>query len=255
MRIGRRDLARIWTAPLQMRHYVAGTNMVAVYAHPVDIFTRYINGSGEYPTTIEVKTPTGPLQLTLYSHHDLLTVNEIFCRKDYGAEDPGRVIVDFGSNIGISAAYFLSRNPNSFAYLFEPVARNVQRLNANLMRFKGRYHLSPVAVALEPGVVSFGCENTGRYGGIGKMTNDTIQVEAVSANEVLRSIIASHRQIDTLKIDIETLEKQVVEHLPLDLVARIKTCYVEYRFDRNPLDQTHRMKQYCAVAQFRPVKN
>jgi FkbM family methyltransferase len=255
MRVGTRDVTNLCVAPLQGRHYVAAKNMAAVYGNPFDAFKRYIFGTGTYPASLTVKTPLGQIRFTLYSPHDLLTVNEVFCRKDYGADDPGRVVVDFGSNIGISTAYFLSRNPSTFAYLFEPVSRNLERLTANLEGFRGRYQLSPVAVALKAGVVSFGCENTGRYGGIGMMTEETIQVEAVAANEVLASIIEKHGQIDTLKIDVETLEKQIVEGLPIELAARIRTCYVEHHFLCNPLSQTHQMRQYGPVAQFRLLTN
>ncbi len=38
------------------------------------------------------------------------------------------VVVDFGSNIGISALYFLTRNQDIKVYLFEPVPQNILRL-------------------------------------------------------------------------------------------------------------------------------
>ena len=253
MKIGPRDLNQVCSAALQKRHYIAAKNMFTLYTHPFDASRRYLSGAGEYPSSVTVKTPCGPIRLTLYSRHDLYTVNEIFCREDYKVDERQEVIVDFGSNIGISAAYFLTRSTASFAYLFEPVSRNIDRLTANLRGFKGRYELSQVAVALESGFVAFGCEETGRYGGIGKATADTIQVEAVAANEIMRSIIARHGRIDILKIDIETLEKQVVEHLPMELAEQIGTCYVEYKFLNNPLSRTHEMRQYGPVAQFRSL--
>ena len=253
MKIGTRNISKVCLAALEKRHYIAAKNRVAVYADPVDACRRYLSCAGSYPASVTVRAHYGPIELMLYSSHDLRTVNEIFCREDYKADDRGGIIVDFGSNIGISAAYFLSRNTTSFAYLFEPVPRNIDRLNANLAGFRGRYELSRVAVAPEPGVVSFGCEETGRYGGIGKATDDTIQVDAVSASEVLGGIIAKHGKIDILKIDIETLEEQVIDGLPLDLVKQIRTCYIEYRFVNNPFSRTHEMRQYGAVAQFRSL--
>jgi FkbM family methyltransferase len=253
MKIATRDLNRIYSAPLQKRHYIAAKNMFTLYARPFDAYMRYLCGTGDYPTEVTVKTPSGSIPLTVYSSHDLLTVNEIFCREDYKLDGRDQVIVDFGSNIGISAAYFLSRNTTNFAYLFEPVSRNVQRLTANLKGFEGRYELSSVAIALEAGAVAFGCEKTGRYGGIGKLTGDSIQVEAVAANDVLEAIIAKHGHIDILKIDIETLESQVVESLTVKLAERILTCYVEYPFVHNPLNRTHQMGRYGRVAQFRSL--
>jgi FkbM family methyltransferase len=253
MKLADRSLSDLCLAPLRKRNYIAAKNMLTLYSDPFDAGKRYLAGLGDYPVSITVNTPCGPIQLRLHSHHDLLTVNEIFCREDYRADGRENIIVDFGSNIGISAAYFLSRNTTSFAYLFEPVPRNIDKLKANLKGFAGRYQLSQVAVALEPGVFTFGCEETGRYGGIGKVTENMIQVEAVSSNDVIRTILSKHGRIDILKVDIETLEKEVITALPQDLVECIRTCYVEYPFLSNPLSRTHEMRRYGGVAQFRSL--
>ena len=74
--------------------------------------------------SVSVNTPVGMYDMTLYSCHDILTVNEIFCRNDYPASQDLRVVVDIGSNIGISAAYFLTRNNQVRCYLFEPDPKN-----------------------------------------------------------------------------------------------------------------------------------
>jgi hypothetical protein len=111
--------------------------MLIRYTTPFDVYRRYISATGDYPASVTVKTPTGALQLMTYSHHDLLTVNESFCREDYKADNCKGVVVNFGSNI--SSAYFLSRSTTSFAYLFEPLSRNVERLATNLAAFKGCY--------------------------------------------------------------------------------------------------------------------
>ncbi len=66
-----------------------------------------------------------------------------------------RVVVDIGSNIGISALYFLTRNPACRCWLYEPVPRNVERLRANLRRLRGplRAHGGAVADAARAGRV------------------------------------------------------------------------------------------------------
>ena len=87
--------------------------MLRVYDRPVDAFRRYLFGSGKYPSTIAVNTAWGPLDINAYSVHDVLTINEVFCRRDYQATASDEVVVDFGSNIGISAAYFLSQSSSS----------------------------------------------------------------------------------------------------------------------------------------------
>ncbi|WP_395307841.1 FkbM family methyltransferase [Mycobacterium sp. AMU20-3851] len=250
MQVAGRSIGKIAGSVLQRRHYVAARNMIKVYEHPVDIFRRYLSGSGDYPTTVRLRTPLGWVSLQLYTAHDLLTVNEIFCRSDYQAGPADRVIVDFGSNIGISAAYFLSRNPDAFVYLFEPLPRNIARLQDNLRPFEGRYALQEVAVSTAEGEVEFGWEETGRYGGVDAAFGNSLTVKSVDSQRVLRDVVDKHGHIDILKIDIEGLESAVINHIPADLAAKIDKLYVEYVFDHNPLATTHTLVQYGDIAQF-----
>jgi FkbM family methyltransferase len=207
-------------------------------------------GAGDYPSDVEVRTPLGPIRLRVYSHDDVLTVNEIFCRCDYEPAESDTLFVDFGSNIGISAAYFLTRNRDSFAYLFEPLARNNERMRPNLKPFEGRYLLTDAAVGMSDGEFEFGWEETGRYGGIGKQTGRYTTVKCLDSNRVLEEILARHGRIDVLKIDIETLEQAVIEKLTPMLCARIGKIFAECEFTHNPLKATHAYTQYGSVARF-----
>ncbi|MGW0162685.1 FkbM family methyltransferase [Mycobacterium sp. NPDC003323] len=249
MQIAGRGVGKIAGSVLHRRNYTAARNMLRVYEHPVDIFRRYLTSSGEYPTTVRVRTPQGWVALRLYSSHDVLTVNEIFCRTDYHADATDRVIVDFGSNIGISAAYFLSRSPEAYTYLFEPLPRNVTRLQENLRPFEGRYTLQEVAVGAVAGEVEFGFEESGRYGGVNAEFGSSLTVTCVNSQQVLRDVIDKHGQIDILKIDIEGLEAAVIANIPVDLARNIKKIYVEYLFDENPLAETHTLRHYGGISQ------
>ena len=249
--VGGRSFRTLLGAPLQRRHWVAALNMLRVYARPFDAIVRYLFRRGTYPTTMHLKTPLGPVGVTLYSHHDLLTVNEIFCRQDYPADAHDRVVVDFGSNIGLSAAWFLTRGPETYTYLFEPLPVNVVRLRRNLSPFDGRFAVAQIAVGVQDATVEFGVEPSGRYGGVGVRTGRSMPVTCRDANGVLREILATHGRIDVLKIDIETTERELVERLPTDVRERIERLYVEYWFLANPLSTTHSYRQYGSVAQFR----
>ena len=250
MQIAGRGIDKIAGSVVQRRHYTAARNMLRVYQHPIAIFKRYLTGSGTYPTEVRVRTPLGWVALTLYTSHDLLTVNEIFCRSDYHAESSDKIIVDFGSNIGISAAYFLSRDPQAFIYLFEPLPRNIDRLKNNLRSYEGRYELQQVAVGTAEGEVNFGYEETGRYGGVDLEFGDSLTVTCVNSLQVLRDVIAKHGHIDILKIDIEGLEAAVIANIPVDEARKIKKLYVEGLFESNPLNQTHSLQNYGDISQF-----
>jgi FkbM family methyltransferase len=227
MLLGGRPLGRITQAVVSRQTYVAVANMLRLYRRPAQLMYRYLLNAGRYPHRVAVRTPLGTVSPLLHSSHDLLTLNEIFCRLDYVAIPETRVVVDIGSNIGISALYFLTRNEDVFCHLFEPVPSNVHRLRENLEAFEGRYRLREVAVAEFTGSSAFAVEPTGRYGGIGTEWPDQIEVSTVSINEVLRSVLESGPEIDILKIDVEGLEVRLVEAIDADLRGRIRRIYIE----------------------------
>jgi FkbM family methyltransferase len=229
LRVGGRDIPTLLKSAVQPRHYTALLNMASTYDHPLEMLKRYLTGSGSYPFTVRVKTPTGLLQIPLYSHHDLLTVNEIFCRKDYQAPAPVKRVVDFGSNIGISGLYFLSNDSSARVHLFEPVPSNIERLRQTLQGYEARYQLHPVAIGTEDGEVEFGQEPTGRYGGIGQATGQMIRVHCQHVNTALSQVFLDpfFDHIDVLKIDIEGYESKVVSAIAPEHLARIRTILAE----------------------------
>jgi FkbM family methyltransferase len=237
-------------ALLSPRHYRAMVKMGLVFNQPLRAYGNYISRGGHYPDDYSVRTPIGDRMFTLYSVEDLLTLNEVFARNDYKADARDRVVVDFGSNIGISIGYFLTRCPQTFVYGYEPVPRNVTRLRRNLGGLEGRYSLSEHAVGTGNGRMKFGVEESGRYGGLGIDTGAEIEVNCINSNDVLDSILSRHDRIDILKADIEGYENKVLSAIPNDILKRINKVYVEWQFTRNPLPETHRFRQYGTVAQF-----
>ena len=104
-------------------------------------------------------------------------------RRSYGAQ----VVVDIGSNIGISALYFLTRNPDCRVWLYEPVPRNVERLRANLAGYEDRYTLREAAVAPAAGRAAL--RRRGRAvatAGSAWTPGRTIDVAGAGINEVAR---------------------------------------------------------------------
>lgn len=247
-----RKLGTVVTAVLHVPHYRAVANMFLRYEHPMVALQRYLFGWGEYPYSLRLNTPLGRIEPVLYSHDDILTLNEIFCRGDYRCPSDVRTIVDFGSNIGLSALYFLTLNRNAFAYLFEPLPGNVGRLRKNLRGFENRYECSEVAVALADGEADFGFEESGRYGGIGLAREKTIRVPCRAANGILNDILARRGEIDVLKIDIESLEREILLGIPCEILKRLGNIFVEVdpMFKKNPLPLTHHYRRYGTVARF-----
>lgn len=247
--LGNRNARQIARALVGRQHYVALGNMVRVYPRFWRTLFRYLTASGEYPSRVEVRTPIGKVSPMLYSHHDLLTVNEVFCRTDYRAGAGIRTVVDVGSNIGISALYFLTRNPTSRCYLFEPDPRNVARLRENLAGLESRYTLVEKAVSDTSGRLPFGVEPTGRYGGLGVETGTSIEVECLSIGSVLADVLAKEEFIDILKLDIEGAELRTIDAIDPAMAARIRAIYLEASPSRPLLPDLFEQRQYGSTCQ------
>ena len=226
--LGGREPSLVLSEVVQRKNYVALWRMLRLYPGPTKNLGRYFFGWGRYPWRCRVRTPTGEVAPTLWSHHDMWTVNEVFCREDYAAEPSLGAVVDIGSNIGISALYFLTRGPGAHCYLFEPVPLNVERLHSNLAAFRDRFELRQAAVAERRGRVSFGVEPSGRYGGVGLDLDGVIEVDCLDVNDVLEEVLEREPVIDVLKLDTEGLELATVRAIRADLLRRIRTIYFEW---------------------------
>ena len=225
--IGKRPFWLVARNVGRRENYEAMARMPSAYAHPATGAWRYITGRGDYPTSWALRTPLGSVAPTLYTHHDLVTVTEVFCRLDYRAPADVGAVVDIGSNIGISALYFLTRNRASRCYLYEPVRRNVARLRANLAAFTDRFELTEAAVWDREGAVRFGLEPTGRYGGIDVDGPEAIEVPCREINDVLEAVLEKERTIDVLKVDTEGAEVATIRSIRPELLARIRLIYLE----------------------------
>jgi FkbM family methyltransferase len=162
-RILDRDITRIIRAPLQRRHWRALGALLTKVQPGREALRRYVTQQGAYPWDIRVKTPAGAVPIRLYSRHDLLTVNEIFCRLDYGSEAPA-LVVDIGANIGLAALFWLTRRPDSRVWCYEPNPKNIPRLRQTLRGYEGRYELVEAAIGPVATRARFTFDDSGRYG-------------------------------------------------------------------------------------------
>jgi len=226
--LGARPFSLILAEIREPGNYRALWRMLRLYPRWRENLGRYFFARGRYPYRCEIRTPVGNVAPTLWSSHDMLTVNEIFCREDYRVRPETRVVVDIGSNIGISALYFLTRNSTSRVWCYEPVPANVARLRMNLSGISSeRFSVSEAAVADRAGTVSFGVEPTGRYGGIGVETGETISVSCLAINDVLEKVLVKEPAIDLLKIDTEGSEVATVAAIRPELLERISVIVLE----------------------------
>jgi FkbM family methyltransferase len=151
----------------------------------------------------------------LASRHDLLTVNEIFCRRDYG-RGPYRTVIDIGANIGLASLYFLTRAEEVRVWAVEPDPSNVAQLRSNLAAFEGRYVVHQAAVVAEP-ATSVRFSFAGRYGHVSDDSEPGAVVPALDIATLIREIAAERGRIDLVKIDTEGSESALVAAIPSDV--------------------------------------
>lgn len=225
--LGDRSLKFVAENIAEPAHYRALANMARRYPRPLDGYGRYLFGRGSYPARFAVRTPSGIVRPALWSFHDMLTLNEVFCREDYAVREPPALVVDIGSNIGLSALYFLTRGPRVRCRLYEPVPRNVERLRRNLAGFEDRYELEQVAVADFDGEAEFRVDPFGRYGGIGLEGDEQIGVPCRHIDGVLEDALRGADVIEVLKIDVEGYEPALLRAADPELLARVGVVYLE----------------------------
>ena len=157
-----------------------------------------------------------PLTARTFSS-DVQVFHQIFATREYRClddvqQDKVELIVDCGANEGYSAAYFLSRFPNSEVIALEPDRDNYKVLKRNVAPYVGRSTTLNVAVwsACTTLQLDESTQGTGREWGR-QFTASGVQgsstVQALDIDSVLKD--SGYERISLLKIDIEGAEAEV----------------------------------------------
>lgn len=243
---------------LRQDNYVALVRALQVYEHPLKTASQYFFGNGSYPCSVRVRTPIGWQEVKLFHNSDIFTLHEIFCREDYRCPSPPQVVLDLGSNIGISALYFLTRSQSTYCELYEPDPRNLSKLLSNLKGFDQRFTVHEVAVADKQGKLPFTVEETGRYGSLvgpgpeGAIEGDdkdVINVNVEHINVVLERTIARHGSVDLLKIDTEGCELATIQAIDPTLLSHVGRIVIEW-FDKTLELDGFRVRSSCDTVTF-----
>lgn len=215
-RILDRDIFWILKAPVERRHWRALWGLLTKVEPGPETLRRYLSQRGAYPWDVKLRTPAGSVPVRLYSRHDLLTVNEIFCRMDYGEEAPA-LVIDIGANIGLAALFWLTRRQDSRVWCYEPNPENIPRLRQTLSGYERRYEVVEAAVGPVATRARFTFDDSGRYGRLSDELDLGAEVEvAVLAlrEELARVEGKEGHSVDLLKIDTEGTEPELLASLP-----------------------------------------
>lgn len=82
-------------------------------------------------------------------------------------------------------------------------------------------------VPTDENCVEFTQLNSSRCGGVGVEGGNTITVPAKNINDILKDTINAFGSIDILKIDIESLETEILNTIKTEYLAHIDRIYVE----------------------------
>jgi FkbM family methyltransferase len=222
MRIGRRRFRAFRRKLLDGSNYKAIPRFFDVHDHPIRVLFEDAFSLGGYPRTITIKTPTGQVEVQLFSAADLSTLNLIFCRQDYYVPENTRVVVDVGSNIGLSALFWLTRNNQSYVYCHEPSPASYDRLVNNLRPFQGRFVARREAVSNFRGVATLGIETSGVNSSLELRSPNSVACQVVHINEVLEPVLQQHGQIDVLKVDSEGHEFRTLQAIAPEYWKQIR---------------------------------
>ena len=182
--------------------------------------------------TLKLRSPIGKINLVLRNRQSARTIYSIFVREDYFINYSNRNILDFGSNIGISAVYFLSRKKRNKIVCFEPDPNNAYFLDKNLEKFKDRTEIYFCAIGTkDEEEMEYNLSIDGKYSSFNKLPNSKfdkkVKVKVKSFDYALKKTNFNNQFPLLLKIDIEGLEKKLLQTIDFFKNSQIKELIVE----------------------------
>lgn len=194
---------------------------------------RRLPGVRDRPIELRLRTCGKPILCKVAHRCDLWVVREVLGLRAYemhAVEEP-QVILDLGSNIGVSVLYFRARYPNARIHAVEPDPKAFELLEANT---RGLPHVSVhrLAVADHDGEALFFPASESFASSLRHDASvAATRVEARKLDTLMKEL--SLERIDLLKVDIEGAEHDVfAASRQLD---RIRTILGEVHVDLMPV--------------------
>jgi len=170
----------------------------------------------------------------------LHSYREIFEREIYKfkSHPEAKVIIDCGSNIGLSVLYFNKLYPDAAVYAFEPDENNFTLLSRNIEHNKIKnVVVQQAAVWTQDGAISFNA-NESEASHISEVAFDS-KVPCIR----LKSFLQKFKSIDFLKIDIEGAEVPVVRDCA-DCLGNVQNMFLEYH---GKVDDTEKLAELLVI--------
>ncbi|MEE4206492.1 MAG: FkbM family methyltransferase [Erythrobacter sp.] len=212
----------------------------AVFENPVAVLAAIIRRKA--PENVVVRTPTGPVILAMRNFESLKTAFSVFCRGDYPVTgESSHFFVDIGSNVGVAAAFFLSRHRDNRAICCEPDEANLAFLRRTLAQFGDRVTILEKAIGPQAGIGELHRSEDGKYSSLidAGVTVATQEVEIVAFSDILGRAVAMGASDIVLKIDIEGLEPALVQSVDFADYPAISRIIVESLECSERIERSH----------------
>ena len=186
---------------------------------------------------------TADIKIHYKRPYELLhSFNEIFYRGIYkfNTEIKNPLIIDCGSNIGLSVLYFKSIYPKSHIIAFEPDEENFEilRTNTQVNSFT-HLELHKKAVWINDGNISFQSKGSEASRILAQPTDTNYNVPSIRLSTMLSNITS----VQFLKIDIEGAEYEVIKDCS-DQLKKIDNLFLEYH---GKVDETSQLNEILSI--------
>src|SRR3989344_1740527 len=157
---------------------------------------------------LELRTKYGRTSIIVRDMADITTVAAIFAQDEYASDisrDKVKTILDLGSNIGVSVAYFRMRYPRAHIYAVEADSTNFKRLKENC-KDMNNVTLIHGAIGDKTGPIEFHSNESSVSGSLYKREGDmnATVIDGFKIDDLVSRYHIGH--IDILKFDIEGAE-------------------------------------------------
>ena len=225
IKIGKRPLSEVINRVFRKDLFKIIKNFFIVHKNPIQAMYEEFFTKGKYPKLIETKIG---VKIKLFSYGDFSTFNLVFCRQDYLADKKINAVLDIGSNIGITAHYWLFKNPKVKIYCYEPSKKNFKRLTENTKKFKKNIKLKQSAVSNFNGYSKLYKSKTGVNDSIiDKVSKDFEKIKVIKINDILKKIFSNFKNLDILKIDTEGCEREILKSIDKKYFKKIRIINIE----------------------------
>ncbi|RZK12490.1 MAG: FkbM family methyltransferase [Flavobacterium sp.] len=135
------------------------------------------------------------------------------------------IILDLGSNIGLTVADFKIKYPGSKVYGYEMDKGNFVLARKNCEKFN-QVQLFNKAVWKNTGKIRYGNDNTPDAYSVTEHSPTGIEVECITISDILEENNLAY--VDILKMDIEGAELDIIYSHDVSWLARIKSFNIEF---------------------------